>query len=452
MNSIGFHSIPKADGHWLFGSAKEFAHAPHRFVADLGRQKGSLVRFRVLHKRFLATASPEVAYHVLVSHRERYERGEHYTRLATVTGKGLLVTEGAKWRKRRQLIQPLLRGEHLRRLVPTVCDSVTDILKDWETKRLNGTPIEVVGETQRMTISAIGRMLLSTKIGQDTACRLGTALREAMLLLRQHNTSLFALPLGCPVHRNRRLHGHIQFLDRFIQSHVVARRRRGQPETNDFLSVLMAAEDPGTGEKLPQRAVIDETKTLFLGGFETTSSVMAWSLYLLASHPERAGKWHEEIDCVLQGRTPQWEDLSRMCYTAQVLNEAMRLYPPGHTLARQCMHGDEIAGYEIPKLATILISAYGIHRSDAWGSDPEEFCPERFAQGSSWPRRAYLPFATGKHICVGNEFAMAEMITTLSIIGQRYRLVRANREPVEARAQITLVPAREIPIYLEVRK
>jgi cytochrome P450 len=194
MNSVVSHSIPNADGHWLLGSAKEFAHAPHRFVAELGRQRGSLAQFRVLHKRFLATASPEVAYHVLVSHRERYERGEHYKRLATVTGNGLLVSEGAKWRKRHQIIQPLLRGEHLRRLVPTVCDSVGDVLKDWETKRVNGAPIEVVGETQRLTISAIGRMLLSTNIGQDAACRLGTALREAMRLLRQHNTSLFAFP------------------------------------------------------------------------------------------------------------------------------------------------------------------------------------------------------------------------------------------------------------------
>jgi cytochrome P450 len=452
MSSVASHSIPKADGHWLLGSAKEFAHAPHCFVAELGRQKGSLAKFRVLHKSFLATASPEVAYQVLVSHRERYERGEHYRRLATVTGNGLLVSEGAKWRNRHRLIQPLLRGEHLRRLVPTVCDSVREVLKDWETKRVNGAPIEVVGETQRLTISAIGRMLLSTNIGRETASRLGTALREAMLLLRQHNTSLFALPLGCPVHRNRRLHGHSQVLDRFIESHVEGRRKRGQPETKDFLSVLMEAEDPDSGEKLPQRAVIDETKTLFLGGFETTSSVMAWTLYLLASHPEHAGTWHEEIDGVLQGRTPQWEHLPRMRYTVQVLNEAMRLYPPAHTLARQCMQGDEIAGYKIPKLATILISVYGIHRSDVWGSDPEKFRPERFAQDSSWPRRAYLPFATGKHICVGNEFAMTEMIATLSIIGQRYRLVRANREPVEAKAQITLVPAREIPIYLEVRK
>ncbi len=452
MSSVASHSIPKADGHWLLGSAKEFAHAPHRFVAELGRQKGSLAQFRVLHKRFLATANPEVAYQVLVSHRERYERGEHYKRLATVTGNGLLVSEGPKWRKRHQLVQPLLRGERLRRLVPTVCDSVGEVLKDWEAKRINGAPIEVVGETQRLTISAIGRMLLSTNIGQETASRLGTALRQAMLLLRQHNTSLFALPLGCPVHRNRRLHGHSQFLDRFIESHVEGRRRSGQPETKDFLSVLMAAEDPESGEKLPQSAVIDETKTLFLGGFETTSSVMAWALYLLASHPEHARQWHEEIDRVLQGRTPQWEDLSRMRYTVQVLNEAMRLYPPGHTLARQCMQGEEINGYEIPKSATILISVYGIHRSEVWGSDPEEFCPERFAQGSYWPRRAYLPFATGKHICVGNEFAMAEMITTLSIIGQRYRLALANREPVEARAQITLVPAKEIPLYLEVRK
>ena len=445
-------SIPSADGHWLLGSAREFAHAPHLFVAEQGRRNGGLTQFRVLHKRFLTTASPDVAHQILVTHREHYERSVHYKRLAMIIGNGLAASEGSTWRKRRAVINPLLRGEHLKQLVPTVCDSVCEVLKGWEDKRAHGTPIELVRETQRLAMGAISRMLLSTDISQTTSHRLGTAMREATLRLREYNTSLFPIPLSCPIHRNRRFHGHRETLDRFIDGHVKSRQANGQPNKPDFLSVLMAAKDPDTGERLPQQAVIDETKTLFLAGFETTASAMSWALYLLASHPEHAAKWHEEVDRVLQGRLPQWDDLPKLSYTTQVLQETMRLYPPFYTIARQCVREDRIAGYAVPRFATILISVYGIHRDPAWGSDPEEFRPERFARKADIPRTAYIPFATGKHVCVGNDFTMTEMITTLAILGQRYRLIRADDKPVQAKAQIGLVPAREIPVYLETRK
>lgn len=444
--------IPRADGHWLLGSAKEFAHAPHLFVAEQGRRNGSLTQFRVLHKRFLATASPDVAHQILVTHRNHYERSAHYKRLAVVIGNGLATSEGATWRKRRALINPLLRGEHLKQLVPTVCDSVCEVLRDWEDKRVSGTAVEVVSETQRLAMGAISRMLLSIDIGQDTSYRLGSAMREAMRLLREYNTSLFPIPLSCPVHRSRKLNGHRQTLDRFIDSHIKSRLANGQPDQPDFLSVLMAAKDLDSGEPLPLQALIDETKTLFIAGFETTAGVMAWALYLLASHPECAAKWQEEVDRVLEGRRPQWDDLPKLCYITQVLKETMRLYPPGYTLARQCVREDRIAGYKIPKSATILISVYGMHRDPVWGPDAEEFRPERFAQKATVPRAAYMPFATGKHVCVGNDFTMTEMITTLAVLGQRYRLIRADNEPVKPKAQIGLIPAREIPVYLEVRK
>ncbi len=445
-------SIPTADTHWLLGSAREFAHAPHLFVAEQGRRNGGLTRFRILHKRFLATASPDVAHQILVTHREHYERSAHYKRLGMLIGNGLAASEGSTWRKRRALINPLLRGEHLKQLVPTVCDSVCEVLKDWEDKRVHGIPIEVVSETQRLAMGAISRMLLSTGIGPDTSHRLGTAMRESMRFLREYNTSLFPIPLSCPVHRNRRFHGHRETLDRFIDGHIKSRQDNGQPDKPDFLNVLMAATDPDSGERLPQQALMDETKTLFLAGFETTASAMSWALYLLASHPECAAKWQEEVDRVLQGRLPQWDDLPKLSYIAQVLQETMRLYPPFYTLARQCVREDRIAGYTVPKFATILISVYGIHRDPVWGSDPEKFRPERFARKADVPRTAYIPFATGKHVCVGNDFSMTEMIATLAILGQRYRLKRTDDRPVAAKAQIGLVPEREIQLYLEARK
>jgi cytochrome P450 len=109
-----------------------------------------------------------------------------------------------------------------------------------------------------------------------------------------------------------------------------------------------------------------------------------------------------------------------------------------------------VDGYRMPRGVTVLISVYGIQRGAAWGPDADAFRPERFA-ATDWPKRAFLPFASGKHLCLGNHFALAEMMTGLALIGQRYRLELADGRPLDARAEISLVPSREIPVLLHPR-
>lgn len=196
---------------------------------------------------------------------------------------------------------------------------------------------------------------------------------------------------------------------------------------------------------------MDETKTLFLAGFETTATALTWALYLLARHPEAAGALRSEVDSVLGGRAPEWPDLARLGYTAQILYETMRRYPPVYAVARRCVEDDELGGYAIAHGTPVLISNYGVHRAPAWGPDPECFRPERFAPGLEWPKRAYMPFAAGRHLCIGNDFAMVEMTVALAMIAQQYRFTTADESPVGESARITLVPDREIELRLERR-
>jgi hypothetical protein len=310
----GLRSIPNADSHWLLGSAREFAHAPHLFVAERGRRNGGLTRFRVLHKQFLATASPDVAHQILVTHREHYARSAHYKRLGMLIGNGLAASEGRTWRKRRALINPLLRGEHLKQLVPTVCDSVCEVLRDWEDKREQGTPIEVVRETQRLAMGAISCMLLSTDISRDTSHRLGTAMRESMRLLREYNTSLFPIPLSCPVHRKT--------LDRFIDGHIKSRQANGQPDKPDFLSVLMAAEHLDWTRRHAERV-------LGIVYMEAIVQPITWA------------DWPEYVRSVFQGfRSKNGETmvLKKNLFVENVL--------PGAILRR--LSDDEMAAYRAP--------------------------------------------------------------------------------------------------------
>lgn len=433
--------------HWLLGSARPFGDAPHLFVAELARAKGGLARFRVVHKRFLATANPEIAHHVLVSRRDRWQRGIYNRKLGTILGESLLVTEGAPWKRHHAMIQPLLRRSEMAELVPVAQRATMRMLDRWSQRCANGESISLLAEAQSLALSVMAEKLLSSVIDPETAQRFGTLMRHGALLLRQRNTSMLAPPMWLPTPRNRRLAAYRRELDAFFAAHVDARAREGADTAGDLLSRLMAARD-AVGAPLSRAALIDEVKTLFIAGFETTATALTWTLLLLAQHPGVAARWHEELDRELGGRAPQWADLGRLTYTAQILNEAMRLYPPVYNVARECCAADEIGGERVEPGATMLISIYGVHRSESWGADADSFRPERFAPGTGWPRRSFLPFASGEHICVGNHFALTEMMVALAMIGQRHVFARTEQTPIAALARITLAPDREIGLRL----
>jgi cytochrome P450 len=326
------------------------------------------------------------------------------------------------------------------------------VIQRWEAAAKTGDTVPVVAEMQRLSLSVIGRALLSTQVDAEDAARFGRAVRDSLRLARQRNTSWLKLPLWLPSRANRRLRETRRILDHYLAPRLEARASGAAPPSGDILDALLKARDPETSEPLPRQALLDETKTLFVAGFETTATALAWALYLLARHPEAAARWHAEVGQVLNGRPPAWEDLERLTWTGQVIRETLRLCPPVYSLGRQCVAEDELGGRTIRRGSLLLISVYGIHRAEEWWPDPHAFRPERFGPGETWPEHAFLPFATGKHLCIGASFAMTEMAVALALIGQRFRLALADDREVGESAQITLVPAREIPLRLAPRR
>jgi cytochrome P450 len=438
---------PEIEGHWLFGSARQLSRAPHRFMAEAALRHNGLAQFRMLHRRVLVVAAPEFAQQILVSRWERYARGAHNRNLAILGGEGLLATDGDFWLKRRRQLQPVFGRECFERLVPVVCACVDRLLGQWE--RAKRAPL--AADMQRLTMAAMGQMLLSADISEEESASLGAILRDGLLLLRRRNTSLWAAPLWCPVPANRRLKRYNSELSAFVERHVRVRENSRKTGDPDILSALLAVRDPETGERLSHSELVDETKTLFLAGFETTAAALTWTLYLLARHPEVAEKWRAEVDVALGGQPPGWQHLQQLPYTAQIIHESMRLYPPVYAIGRRCVEADELGGFTIPKGSAVLISIYGLHRAPVWGDDAHLFRPERFAAEAAWPKRAYMPFAAGRHLCIGNHFALVEMTVALARIAQRYRLALTDETPVGESARITLVPDREIHLRLEER-
>ena len=185
----------------------------------------------------------------------------------------------------------------------------------------------------------------------------------------------------------------------------------------------------------------DEVMTLLVAGHETSANVLAWTWYLLAQHPDIQERLHAELDQVLAGRALTVEDLPQLHYTRMVLQEAMRLYPPGWLFMRRAIQDDEIGGYHIPANSSILWSPYVSHRHPDFWEKPEQFYPEHFSEeGAKRPHHAYMPFGSGPRMCLGNGFAMTEMQWILVTCAQQYRVSLAPGHRVELEPLQTLRP------------
>jgi cytochrome P450 len=216
--------------------------------------------------------------------------------------------------------------------------------------------------------------------------------------------------------------------------------------------MLMEARDE-RGEAMSDKQLRDEVATLLTAGHETTSLALSWACYLLARHPEVVERICAEIQ-FLNGRAPAYEDLFRLKYTRLVIEEIMRLYPPVWVLSRTAIKDDEIGGYFIPAGSEILIFPYITHRHPKWWSEPDRFCPERFApeNSSGRPRYAYLPFGAGPRTCVGLNFAMTEIQVVLALLLQRFRLEPASEDDtVRLDPSVTLRPLPGVRVKLNLK-
>ena len=222
---------------------------------------------------------------------------------------------------------------------------------------------------------------------------------------------------------------------------LIAERRAGGIDAGDLLSMLLLASDDEGSGGMSDEQVRDEALTLFLAGHETTADALTWTWYLLSQNPEAEAAFHAELDRVLAGRLPSFEDLPQLRYTESVFAEALRLYPPAWGIGRRALEDFPVGDFVIPARSVVLMSPYVVHRDPRWFPDPLAFRPERWlVEDPSRPKFAYFPFGGGARVCIGERFAWMEGTLLLAAIGQRWRLRLEPGHRVETHARITLRP------------
>jgi cytochrome P450 len=418
------------------------AIAPETYSQDLTYN-------RLLFLDFFLVNKPEYIEHVLLTNQANYQKS-HFQRhlLGPLLGNGLLTSEGEFWRRQRRIAAPAFHGRRIAGFGTTMAGCTEAMLTRW---RGLSEPFDLAGEMMALTLDIIARTMFSTAVsGEVAAIR---RLTDIVVNLRPGILDLFGLPEWIPRRQSRRYRGAIAAYDALV-ARFLAERRSGRDERDDLLAMLLATRDPETGEGMSDRQIRDEILTIFLAGHETTANALSWTFYLLARHPEAEARLHEELDRVLGGRNPTHADLAELKWTRMVIEEALRLYPPAHTIGRTAIGEDRIGGMRIPRGALVTVSIHATHRNPKLWREPERFDPERFAPAAAAarPRFAYMPFGGGPRICIGNSFAIAEAQVVVAMIAQRYRPRLAPGHVVEPIGLITLRPREGVWVTLEPRK
>jgi len=410
-----------------------------------------IIAGRLLWRRRFIINEPNGIRHVLLDNAANYRKSELTRRLLEPgLGRGLLTSEGETWRRHRRIMAPAFDRRSIEGYAPVITAVTRDLLAEWDALP-DQSEIDVGAAMMRTTLHIISRAMFSANSDEIVAVVERGVSRYQMTM----RPSLFDL-LGFPAwlaslfSRRRRTAAVFNEVDRAVDELINSRAHDPNAQPKDLLARLVAARDAETGGGMTASEVRDEVVTIFMAGHETTAQALSWTWYLLSLHPSVEASLDEELRAVLNGRTPQYEDIAQLHYTRMVIEESMRLYPPAHTMAREPIAADEVLGRRIPAGAIVLIAPWLLHRKASLWHEPHCFDPDRFA--TEPPRFSYIPFGAGQRICIGAAFAMTEAILILAMIAQRYRLRLKPGHPIEPQGLITLRPRYGMPMTLERRR
>ena len=418
------------------------------FLSRVAREFGDIVSFRAGPADYYILFHPDAIRDVLVTYDDHFIKGPALQRARDSLGEGLLTSEGELHRRQRRLAQPAL---HPQRMAGYAKEMVRQALATRDSWR-DGEQIDLHKQMMRLTLRIVAKTLFDSDVGQEVE-EIGHAMDVSVGMFARAMSPWGPLLNKLPLPSNFRFRKAWGRLNATIDR-VIAERRGNAMQRDDLLSGLLAATDlEGDGGGMSDRQLRDEAITLFTAGHETTANALTFTFYLISQNPQAEATLVQELTDVLKGKPPDASDVERLEYTRMVLAESMRLYPPAWALGRECVEPVQIAGYAIPKGATVLLSQWVTHRDARWWPDPLRFDPSRFTPEarSARPRWAYFPFGGGSRGCIGESFAWTEAILVLATVLQKWRLESFSTDPPALRPLITLRPAQPMPVRLRRR-
>jgi cytochrome P450 len=382
------------------------------------KQYGAIFKASIYGTDAYVVSDPALVEHVLRRNWRNYKKGQAIKRIAFLLGNGLMVSEGELWKRQRQIVQQAFSKSSLKQLVPIVIGANARLKSKWLGAADRRESVNVTHDISQTILEIV----LKSIFGDDYE------------KIAPH-FEIFDEESG----------RHLQFAQAFrgLGQHVltIARDRMGRGEAGaDIMGLLLCARDPETAQPMADALFVNEILTLVVAGHETTASTLNWTWYLLSQHAEVGARMAAEISQFDVTNLTDPVDLKLFPYTQRVIEEALRLYPPGWLMTRCALADDWLGEYFVPAGTEIYISPYLIQRRpDLWEA-PENFDPDRFDNALIGDRHVLkmLPFSAGPRNCIGEAFARIEMQLHLMLLVPWIKLSYLSSIRPELAAEVNL--------------
>src|SRR4030095_7033364 len=346
-------TIPPGPRNFLgLKDVRDFSDHTLEFIQSLHDRYGAIVSFRMGPFRAFFFYHPDQIREIVVRHWKKLPKMKRQVKvLRQWDGNGLLLSEGEFWQRQHRLVQPAFAPKRFVKYAEVMVRRTKERLAAWETL----SQITMDAEMNTLTMEIISETLFGADV-RSKSKTLEEAVQTLSAISVDEMKRLFITPRWLPTAHNREKLWAMGVLDDTIRGFIDARRAAGTHE-GDLLSMLLLQNDlesehehmePHATRRTDEQAR-DEAMVLFLAGHDTTAAALIWTCYLLGLHPEVQRKVVTEIDGVLAGRDATYEDVPKLRYLKQVIQESLRLYPPAiGTFARENPDALTIGGVHVP--------------------------------------------------------------------------------------------------------
>ncbi|QGX95574.1 cytochrome P450 [Haloplanus rallus] len=441
---------PGPRGEPVFGNSRQYARDPFSFLTACESAYGDVVAADLGPMETYIATNPADIERILVGDHAKYRKPAFQDdALGRLLGDGLLLSEGDRWRKQRDLANPAFDMSRIADIADVMARHATEAVETWAA----GDDLDLELEMARLTVRIIADAMLGVDLGEERVRTIQENL-EPLGARFEPDPIRFVTPDWLPTPENRAYEAAVQRLEDVVADVIDERRgTEGSADDEDppmdLLSILLRAQNRNeqTDEQLR-----DEVVTMLLAGHDTTALTLTYAFYLLSEHPDAEQRVHAELDDVLNG-PPTFADARELTYLDRVLQETMRLYPPVYVMFREPVVDVKLGGYRIPEGAAIMLPQWAVHRSPRWWTEPERFDPDRWTRErrADRPRFAHFPFGGGPRHCIGKHFSLLEAKIILAVVGREYRLEYARDEPFDLRGSLTMHPEDGMPMRVRER-
>ena len=398
-------------------------------------------------KRAIVSTDPDFIQHVLHKNQSNYRKSHiQVKRMREFNGYGLHNSHGERWLSMRRHLAKGFLTNRLKKMMPIQLEVMDEAMEGFAQRAGEG-PVDIYQEMVKVSLALIGKTLFGRRISDEELQVIADAVSDIQAFILRQIVQPYLIPwyrLSGKTAYYQKIRGEGESL---IEEHINIRRRDGGGGS-DMLGHMLETLYEDTGRPMEDSQLLIETLQLLIAGNESSSIGMAWTFYLLARHPECIARIRSEIESVVGEGPLDFAALRRLEYTAQVLNEALRLYPPFWMIDRIAQEEDEAAGIHIPAGIMVIPYIYGTHRNPDFWPDAESFDPDRFESTAARERHPYahIPFGGGPRICIGADMAMLQSAMVLVSYIRDFDFELASERPSNICPMMLLRPDGPIPL------